>query len=96
MANRILSFRGGKLELYSGNYTNYRAQVTSGRFDERVEGVAKYVVDKKFTDWSTGQRYVPGDIVEISEGEFNNFRWAMESGRLVPLKRDGAIARHKN
>ncbi|MCK5291498.1 MAG: ABC-F family ATP-binding cassette domain-containing protein [Thermoplasmata archaeon] len=96
VANRILSFRGGKLELYSGNYTNYRAQVTSGRFDERVEGVAKYVVDKKFTDWSTGQRYVPGDIVEISEDEFNNFRWAMESGRLVPLKRDGAIERHKN
>ncbi len=96
VANKILSFRSGKLELFSGNYTNYRAQVTSGRLDEQVEAVVKYVVDKKFTDWYTGRRYVPGDIVEISEDEFSNFRWALETGRLVPMKRNETTERRKN
>jgi ATP-binding cassette subfamily F protein 3 len=96
VANKILSFGGEKLELYSGNYTAYRARKTSEKSDEQVDVAVKYVVNKKFTDWSTGRRYVPGDTVEISDDEFNNFRWALETGRLVPLKRNETIERRKN
>jgi ATP-binding cassette subfamily F protein 3 len=86
VVSKVLSFRAGRLELYDGNYTNYRARVmTEGTDEEQKE--MKYVVQKKFTDWSTGQRYVPGDIVEITEDVFNNFRWALETARLVPMKK---------
>ena len=84
VANKILSFRDGKLELYSGNYTNYRALLASGRLDKKDDSEVKYVVKKKFTYLSNGRRYVQGEILTISEDEFNNFRWALETGRLVP------------
>jgi ATP-binding cassette subfamily F protein 3 len=89
VANKILSFRNAKLELYSGNYTNYRALLANGRLDEKDDTEIKYVVKKKFTDWSNGRRYTQGEIVTISEDEFNNFQWALETGRLVPLKQNG-------
>jgi ATP-binding cassette subfamily F protein 3 len=95
VANKILSFRNAKLELYSGNYTNYRALLSSGRLDEKDEAEIKYVVEKKFTDWSTGRRYAQGEIVTISGDEFNNFRWALETGRLVPLIQNETSQQHK-
>jgi ATPase subunit of ABC transporter with duplicated ATPase domains len=87
VANKILSFRNAKLELYSGNYTNYRTLLAKRRIDKKDEEEVKYVVEKKFTEWSNGRRYVKGEIVTISGDEFNNFRWALETGRLVPLNR---------
>jgi ATP-binding cassette subfamily F protein 3 len=96
VANKILSFRNGKLELYSGNYTNYRALIASGRLDEKDDDDVKYVVEKKFTDWSNGRRYVQGEIVTISGDEFDNFRWALETGRLVPLSQKETTERPKN
>jgi ATP-binding cassette subfamily F protein 3 len=95
VANKILSFRNGKLEYYSGNYTNYRSLLASGRLDEKVDKVLEYEVVKKFTDWSTRRRYSPGETVKISEDVFNNFRWALETGRLVPLNRDETPERRR-
>jgi ATP-binding cassette subfamily F protein 3 len=91
VANKILSFRNGKLELYSGNYTNYRALLASGRLDKKDDSEVKYIVKKKFTDWASGRRYVKGEILNISKDEFNNFRWALETGRLVPKNKDEDI-----
>jgi ATP-binding cassette subfamily F protein 3 len=89
VANKILSFRNTKLEMYRGNYTNYRTLIAKRRIDKKDEGEeeVKYVVEKKFTEWSSGRRYTKGEIVTLSEEEFNNFRWALETGRLVPLNR---------
>ena len=98
VANKILSFRNGKLEIYSGNYTNYRALISSGRMDTKeVDGEDgnKYVVKKKFTDWAKKRKYAQDEIVIISEGEHNNFQWALETGRLVPLKQNGATKGRK-
>lgn len=86
VANKILGFKDGKLICYTGNYTNYRALAASGRFDEQLEGGIPHIVKKKFTEWSTGKRYIPGDKVKITEEDFTNFRWALETGRLVPFK----------
>ncbi len=95
VANKILGFRNGKLELYSGNYTNYRALLASGRLDKKDDAEVKYVVEKKFTDWANGRRYAQGEILKISEDEFNNFRWALETGRLVPIKQNEATKQRK-
>ena len=76
--------------MYTGNYTNYRAQLASRPEYTEVQAEIRYVVEKKFTDWSNGRRYLPGEVVEISENEFNNFRWALETGRLVLLNKKDA------
>ena len=84
VANKILRFEKKKLEIYTGNYTTYRAQVARrGPKEEGTETRPRYVVEKKFTDWSTGQRYKPGDVLEISENDLDRFQWGLETGRLV-------------
>ena len=91
VANKILSFRNGQLEIYSGNYTNYRALIASGRMDKKVDEKYgnKYVVKKKFTDWAKNRKYAQGEILTISEDKLSSFQWALETDRLVPLKKNG-------
>jgi len=86
VANKIVSFRNAKLEMFGGNYTTYRALLAAGRFDEKKNESVNYVVVKKFTNWSTSKRYVQGEKVRLSGEELNEFRWALETGRLVPVK----------
>jgi len=83
VADKILSFRDGKLEMHTGNYTAYRARATSSTVSGGVDVPVKYVVEKKFTDWETGRRFVPGEVVELSGEDMMRFRWALETGRLV-------------
>jgi ATP-binding cassette subfamily F protein 3 len=88
VANKILSFRDGKLNLYRGNYTNYRAMLAQGKLNKEEKSEDRYVVEKKFTDWSNGRRYAKGEIVKIAPKDLNNFRWALEAGRLVLVKQN--------
>jgi ATP-binding cassette subfamily F protein 3 len=94
IANKILSFRNGKLELFSGNYTNYRALLASGRLDDK-DKEQKFVVEKKFTDWTNRRRYTKGEVVTITGDEFNNFRWAFETGRLIPWRKEEENSKSK-
>jgi ATP-binding cassette subfamily F protein 3 len=85
VANKILRFENNKLEIYTGNYTTYRAQAArSGLLKEEMPDTStRYVVEKKFTDWATGQRYKPGDVLEISDDDMDRFQSDLKSGRLV-------------
>ena len=95
VANKILGFKDGELIMYSGNYTNYRALAESGRFDKPREGGIPYIVEKKFTDWSTGRRYAPGEDVKVTEDMYRNFQWAINTGRMISKDKEETEGRRK-
>lgn len=84
VANKILNFAGDSLELHTGNYTTYLTSTKRRSLEMEGEVRVRYAVEKGFTDWSTGQRYKIGEMIDIPNKEREKFRWALEAGNLVP------------
>jgi len=79
VCNKVGLLDGGKLNVHNGNYSDLK-----GRPKKRtkVEEALLYKVVSPFTEWSSKRKYRPGDKVSIGESDMENFKWALETGKL--------------
>ena len=80
VSNRIFEVRDGALKTYTGNYSDY---VKARGKTALSTGGETYEVTKKYTDWTTGKKYVKGQILKISGAELEGHRFAIENGFLA-------------
>jgi len=52
------------------------------KFTQGIEEAVVYKAVSGFKDWVNGVTYKAGDKVTIARSEMENFRWAMENGKL--------------
>ena len=87
VADTIFFLDKGSLNIYSGNYTNFRLQ----RLKELTDlsdaklaylsstGLKKYVVHKAFTIWSEKRKYKVGEEVFIGDHNEKIYEWAIKN-----------------
>ena len=86
VTNRIFFLGDGKLHCYTGNYTQFRSLEMSPPSEQKAESTSDahlYLVKQKFKSWITGRRYSVGEMIRLSDSELQDFKWELESGRLV-------------
>lgn len=79
VCNKVGELRNRKLTVFPGNYSQMRGSMPRASFIEQANA---YKVISGFTDWTTGKKYRAGDKVVIAPSETENFRWALDTGKL--------------
>ena len=74
--------RGGKMEVYAGNYTAMKGQ----RRRTVVEETVVYRVVSNFNNWTLGKKYKAGEQITIAESEMATFEWALNNGKLKRMR----------
>ncbi|MDD4308424.1 MAG: ABC-F family ATP-binding cassette domain-containing protein [Thermoplasmata archaeon] len=90
VVNRIFEVRDGALKTYTGNYSDY---IRAKGKTTLSSGGDTYEVTKKYTDWTTGKKYVKGQVLKISGAELEGHRFAIDNGFLT--KRGGDSGKRK-
>ncbi|MEM3341424.1 MAG: ABC-F family ATP-binding cassette domain-containing protein [Thermoplasmata archaeon] len=82
--NKILSINNGQVIIFNGNYSQFKDAVAKGRLLIKTDSLKpeKFQVVRKFTDWLSGTKYSPGEILELNAASVEKHKWAIETGRL--------------
>ncbi len=86
VTNRIFFLGGGKLRIFFGNYTQFRSLELANPEDMKAESgddAHMYLVKKAFKSWISGRRFSQGEVIRIHNSELKDFKWELDSGRLV-------------
>jgi ATP-binding cassette subfamily F protein 3 len=84
VCNRVAELNDGKLRVFPGTYSQMKGKVQQ----ELVLAEAQvYRVVLGFTDWTTRKKLKPGDTVAIAPSEMENYRWALENGKIKRLEK---------
>ncbi len=85
--NKIASIKDKKLFHYYGNFSRYWQSEKRMRTLIAKGELQRFVVKKKYTDWTTGEKYTQGMVLELSELDLGGHRDAVRNGWLVPQKK---------
>lgn len=84
---RIASIKDKKIFNYNGTFSEFwNAEKRMRSLLEKGE-LKKFIVRKKYTDWTTGKKYTQGMVLELSELDLGGHKDAVKNGWLVPLKK---------
>jgi ATP-binding cassette subfamily F protein 3 len=82
VCNKVAELRNGRLKIFPGTYSQMRGMIKQ----ETVLAEAQvYRVVLGFTDWTAKKKLKPGDTVAIAPSEMENYRWALDNGKLKRL-----------
>jgi ATP-binding cassette subfamily F protein 3 len=82
VCNKVAELRNGRLKVFPGTYSQMKGMIQQ----ETVLAEAHvYRVVLGFTDWTTRKKLKPGDTVAIAPSELENYRWALDNGKLKKL-----------
>ena len=82
VCNKVAEMRNGRLRVFNGTYSQMKGMTQQ----ETVIAEAQvYRVVLGFTDWTTRKKLKPGDTVAIAPSELENYRWALDNGKLKRL-----------
>ena len=79
VCTKVGELKQGKLRVYKGTYSEMKGRQ---KFAQGVEVAEVYKAVSGFKDWVNGVTYKSGDKVTIARSEMENFRWALETGKL--------------
>ncbi len=79
VCTKVGELRDGNLSVYNGTYSEMKGRQ---KFAQGVEMADVYKAVAGFKDWSSGVTYRIGDKVTIARSEMENFRWALDTGKL--------------
>lgn len=82
VCTKVGELRGGKLIVFNGTYSEMKGRES---FSQGIEEAEIYKAVASFKDWTSGTTYRPGDKVTIARSEMENFRWALETGKLKKM-----------
>lgn len=89
VCTKVIEVKDGSAVMYAGTYSQRRGRPN---ITEIVMDADEYRVLSPFTNWATGMKYGKGDRVLIAPNEVDDYRWAMEQGKL---KKTGGRQRKK-
>lgn len=84
VCNRVAELKDGRLRVFAGTYSQMKGAVQA---EEILAEAQVYRVVLGFTDWTTRKKLRPGDTVAIAPSEMENYRWALENGKLKRLEK---------
>lgn len=79
VCTKVGELRGGKLTVFNGTYSEMKGRQ---KFSQGIEEAEVYKAVAAFKDWTNGVTYKAGDKVIIAKCEMENFKWALETGKL--------------
>jgi len=79
VCNKVGELRDGKLFVFNGTYSEMKGRQ---KFAQGVEVAEIYKAVSNFKEWTSGVSYKAGDKVLIAKSELENFRWALDAGKL--------------
>jgi ATP-binding cassette subfamily F protein 3 len=82
VCNKVAELKRGRLRLFAGTYSQMKGTIQQ---EEVLAEAQVYRVVLGFTDWTTRKKLKPGDTVAIAPSELENYRWALENGKLKRL-----------
>lgn len=89
IANKVAFVAAGRVGMFKGRFTDAWTLARMAEF-AAAETQARYEVQRAFTDWESGRRYVAGDVIETSGLETQAFRrllrWCVDTGRVQVLE----------
>jgi ATP-binding cassette subfamily F protein 3 len=71
--------RNGSITIMPGTYTDFKGAAERRKV---VEEAGVYKVVAAFSDWAHGRKLKPGDKVAIAPSEIEEYRWALDTGKL--------------
>ena len=83
VCNKVGELKDGKLDVFSGTYSEMKGAVRKTR---KIEGADVYKVISTFTEWTSRKKYRAGDKIHIAESELGKFEWALDNGKLKRSK----------
>ncbi|MCG7844819.1 MAG: ABC transporter ATP-binding protein, partial [Methanomassiliicoccales archaeon] len=82
VCTKVGELRGGKLKVFNGTYSEMKGRQ---KFAQGLEVAEVYKATVGFKDWTNGVTYKVGDKVTIAKIEIENFRWALDTGKLKKI-----------
>ncbi len=79
VCTKVGELRDGKLAVFNGTYSEMKGRQS---FSQGIEEAEVYKAVSGFKDWTSGVTYRAGDKVTIARSERENFKWALETGKL--------------
>lgn len=79
VCNKVGELRDGKLYVFNGTYSEMKGRQ---KFAQGVEVAEIYKAVSNFKEWTSGVSYKAGDKVLIAKSELENYRWALDAGKL--------------
>jgi ATP-binding cassette, subfamily F, member 3 len=79
VCTKVGELRDGKLTVFNGTYSEMKGRQ---KFAQGIEVAEVYKAVSGFKDWSNGVTYKAGDKVIIAKCELENYKWALETGKL--------------
>lgn len=79
VCTKVGELRAGKLNVFNGTYSEMKGRQ---KFSQGIEVAEVYKAVSGFKDWVSGVSYKAGDKVTIAKTELENFRWALDTGKL--------------
>jgi ATP-binding cassette subfamily F protein 3 len=79
VCTKVGELRDGKLSVFNGTYSEMKGRQ---KFAQGIEVADVYKAVAGFKDWTNGKTYKAGDKVIIAKSELENFRWALDTGKL--------------
>jgi ATPase subunit of ABC transporter with duplicated ATPase domains len=79
VCTKVGELKNGKLNVFNGTYSEMKGRQ---KFAQGIEVADVYKAVSGFKDWANGVTYKAGDKVMIDKSEMENFRWALEAGKL--------------
>jgi ATP-binding cassette subfamily F protein 3 len=74
--------RNGGITVMPGNYTDFKGMAARTKV---VEEAGVYKVVAAFSDWAHGRKLKPGDKIAIAPSETEDYRWALDTGKLKKI-----------
>ncbi len=79
VCTKVGELKDGKLAVFNGTYSEMKGRQ---KFAQGIEEADVYKAISGFKDWVNGVTYKAGDKVTIAKSEIENFRWALDNGKL--------------
>jgi ATP-binding cassette subfamily F protein 3 len=79
VCTKVGELRDGKLKVFNGTYSEMKGRQ---KFAQGIEVAEVYKAVAGFKDWVNKVTYKEGDKVTIAKSEIENFRWALDNGKL--------------
>jgi ATP-binding cassette subfamily F protein 3 len=79
VCTKVGELRDGKLKVFNGTYSEMKVRQ---KFAQGIEVAEVYKAVAGFKDWVNKVTYKEGDKVTIAKSEIENFRWALDNGKL--------------
>jgi len=79
VCNKVARMRDGRLDVFQGNYSDLKGRPKRPML---IQEAHLYRVIGGFTEWKSRKGFKPGDKIAIADAELENYRWALENGKL--------------